>query len=472
MFFESFLLNLSILGALIIALVFDYVTKFFSYWYVRHIPYKTPIPFYGSDYHRILGLRSTTDEVNKLYSRYPKDKYVGWLKSRIPDLIVKDPDALKKVLSTDFSNFHRRGTGLDKSQDVCLRNNLFHAEGEKWTLLRERLEPLLNNMNTDIQDSLRDCLSGTNGDTNVQQLLSEILDVVFTDLLLDTNADGAIIKTMRQAIQRRTTIEKVKSYLKQIFPSVYVFLGLNTLSAQLPNKIVEVLKQSKLMHEIKKVESATEIQIHENGKRKLKIESDIDFVYSHLALFVSEGYVPCQNVLTSLLYELAKEPRVQQNARDSLKCAEKYYIDWVIKETLRLHPPYSILSRVCTRTYQFPQKTLLMDKHLTVTVPIKAIHDDADYYKEPSIFNPERFSDGEISTRPEFAYIPFGGGPRKCIGEKLAMQIIRQVTEAILSQYKIEPCERTPTTLPVADHDFGRVVDRDIWLKFMPINAN
>lgn len=57
-------------------------------------------------------------------------------------------------------------------------------------------------------------------------------------------------------------------------------------------------------------------------------------------------------------------------------------------------------------------------------------------------------------------------------GEKLAMQIIRQVTEGILSQYKIEPCEKTPTTLPVADHDFQRVVEKDIWLRFVPINAH
>lgn len=406
MFFESFALNLSVIVILIVALTFDYVTKFFSYWYIRHIPNKTPIPFFGTDYYRILGLRSNTGQVNALYSQYPEDKFVGNIKSRIPDLIVKDPDALKTILSTDFANFHCRGLALDKSQDVCLRNNLFYAEGEKWTLLREGLESILNNLKCDFEDSLHDCLSGTNGDTNVQQLLSKVLDVIFNDLLLDETSDGTVIRAMRSEVQKRTFVNKVKTYLKHIFPSLYVVFGLVTMANEPSSETKRELEKSKLLKKIKEL-SAFQLGLKEKNKKS----SDVDFAFAVLASFVTEGYIPTLNLLTAVFHDVAKHPQIQKKIRDS----NQEYLDAVIKESLRLHPPYSVINRQCVKLYTYPDSDLVLDKKVTVNVPVEAIHRDEKYYKDAQSFVPERFL--ASSTPHSFAYLPFGVGPRKCIGK-------------------------------------------------------
>ncbi|KAL0881132.1 hypothetical protein ABMA27_002253 [Loxostege sticticalis] len=462
MFFESFVLNLSVLLVLIVALTFDYVTKFFSYWYVRHIPNKTPIPFLGTDYHRIFGIRTNTEQVNALYSQYPKEKFVGSIKSRIPDLIVKDPDAFKTILSTDFADFHCRGLGLDKSQDVCLRNNLFYVEGEKWTLLREGLKSILSNLKCDPEASLHDCLSGTNGDTNVQQLLSKVLDGIFKDLLLDESSDGQVISGMRSTVQKRTFVDKLKTYLKHIFPSLYVMFGLVTMPGEPSTKTKKELEKSKLAKIIK------DGSIFQLGlKEKKRSLNEIDFAFAVLSTFITEGYIPCHNLLTSLMYDLAMNQEVQKKVR----ATDDEYLDAVIKESLRLHPPYSVITRQCVKMYQYPESDLIIDKKITINVPVEAMHKDERFYKNPQEFVPERFLATETSPTHSFAYLPFGAGPRKCIGEQLSMQITRTVTKAILMNYQLEVCDRTPKHLTLADHNFGRVVDRDVWLRFKPIRC-
>lgn len=401
MFFESFWLNCTVLVGLIAALSFDYVTKFFSYWYVRHVPYKISIPFYGGDYHRILGLRSNTQEVNALYKKYKED-FVGSVKSRIPDLTVKSPDIVKEVLSTNFENFKSRGVDLDKSRDVCLRNNLFYAEGEKWTLLRQGLVSILDDFKIS-EEGLLECLSGTNGDVNVQELLAQVLDIVFKNLLLK-DVDENVITDLRKCVQKRTLTDRFKYYIKSIFPSVYTLFGLSTLVGQPTNKIMKILQNAQLT---KKLSSVFKLDEKENIK-KLKTQSN-DLSFGVLSSFITEGYIPTLNVLTALFYELAKNPEVQKRSRMSSE-----NLDAAIKETLRLHSPYSVITRKCVMTYKFAESKMLVDRGVTVNVPVEALHKDNTYFKEARVFKPERFLDAPTHG---YEFLPFGAGPRKCIGE-------------------------------------------------------
>lgn len=401
MFFESFWLNCTVAIGLIAALTFDYVTKFFSYWYVRHVPYKISIPFYGGDYHRVLGLRSNTQEISALYNNYKED-FVGSVKSRIPDLTVKSPDIVKEVLSTNFENFKSRGLDLDKSRDVCLRNNLFYAEGEKWTLLRQGLVSILNDFKISDDGSL-ECLSGTNGDVNVQELLAQVLDIVFKNLLLK-DVDENVITDLRKSIQKRTLTDKFKSYLKSIFPSVYTLFGLSTFVGQPSNEIRKSLQNAQLS---KKLASVFKLDEKENLK-KLKTQSD-DLYFGVLSSFITEGYIPILNVLTALFYELAMNPEGQKRARISSE-----YLDAAIKETLRLHPPYSVITRKCVMTYKLLDSKMLIDRGITINVPVEALHKDNTFFREAEVFKPERFLD---SSTHGYTFLPFGAGPRKCIGE-------------------------------------------------------
>lgn len=51
-------------------------------------------------------------------------------------------------------------------------------------------------------------------------------------------------------------------------------------------------------------------------------------------------------------------------------------------------------------------------------------------------------------------------------GEQLALKLIKSISKTIINKYQIEPCAKTPSKLTMVDHNFGRVVDRDIWLRF------
>lgn len=378
------------------------------------MPYKSSVPFFGGDYHRVLGIRSSTEDVNILYSKHPTDKYVGRVKCRIPDLIVKDPDTGKRVLSTDFANFHSRGLCLDKSQDVCLRDNLFYADGEKWTLLREGYESLLSSMDCELV-SLSDCLPGTNGDANVQEILSKVLDKVFEDLLLGSDV-GSVVRGVRSAIQKRSLIERFKSYLKDIFPSLYITFGLATIFGEPSSKTKSDIEKSKLLSEIKKLGNVYQIGIKE---KNMKRHSDVEFAYSILTSFITEGYIPCLNALTALIYELALNPEVQEKSRHSVSQHNRdEYLDLAIKEALRLHPPYSIITRECTKTYH-PEGGLLIDRKITINVPVMALHRDEEHYLKADTFNPERFLNDEGAPKHCYTYLPFGAGPRKCIGKPI-----------------------------------------------------
>ncbi|CAG9785765.1 unnamed protein product [Diatraea saccharalis] len=462
MLFESFMLNLFVIIVLIVALTFDYITKFFSYWYVRLIPNNTPIPFFGTDYYRVLGLRSNTEEVNSLYAQYPKDQFVGSIKSRIPDLVLKDPDAIKTILSTDFADFHSRGLALNKSRDVCIQNNLFYAEGEKWTLLRDNLQSILNELKPDFEENLHNCLSGTNGDVNVQQLLSKVLDGVFKDILINQSSNGIVVTNMRTAVLRRNFMNKLKTYLKNIFPSLYTLFGMTTIAGEPSTETKRELENSKLLNIIRQ---ANIFQLTLKDKYK-KPSSDVDYAFALLATFITEGYVPCLNLLTALLYELARNPETQIKARSS-----EEYLNAVIKESLRLHPPYSVLTRQCVKMYHYPDRKLVIDKNVTVNVPVESIHRDEKYYNDAKTYNPERFLAEEHSSH-SFAYLPFGAGPRKCLGEQLSMLICRSVAKAVLKNNVIEPTSITPSELKMADHNFSRVVNEEIWLRFIPTSSN
>lgn len=95
------------------------------------------------------------------------------------------------------------------------------------------------------------------------------------------------------------------------------------------------------------------------------------------------------------------------------------YFFVLVVETLRKHPVVPLIPRVCVKKYQIPGTTKIIEKGTTIFLPVYSLHRDAKYYKDPLVFDPNRFSADNFKefnqlNRP---YIPFGDGPRNCIGE-------------------------------------------------------
>lgn len=82
-------------------------------------------------------------------------------------------------------------------------------------------------------------------------------------------------------------------------------------------------------------------------------------------------------------------------------------------------------------------------KGVTVAFPIWAIHHDPEFFPEPDDFKPERFLSQEGTTIQPFAYIPFGEGPRKCIGLRFAMVQMKIALAKLLHKYNIVEAPET-----------------------------
>lgn len=148
--------------------------------------------------------------------------------------------------------------------------------------------------------------------------------------------------------------------------------------------------------------------------------------------FILAGYETTSMALTYALYELAQHPDLQQKvvdevdkfgrARipsiDDLACFP--YIDAVFKEAMRLHPPVTpivALNREATESVQLGQYHI--PKGTKLFINIYSLHHEEKFFPQPLSFRPERFLEGQ-ETHHAYAYIPFGAGPRKCIGHRFA----------------------------------------------------
>jgi cytochrome P450 family 6 len=93
----------------------------------------------------------------------------------------------------------------------------------------------------------------------------------------------------------------------------------------------------------------------------------------------------------------------------------------VFTETLRKYPPLPFLDRKCCSDYELPAPngngTITLPAGTGVYIPVLALHYDPTYFPEPEKFDPDRFTEQNNRSRPNYTYIPFGEGPRMCIGK-------------------------------------------------------
>lgn len=84
---------------------------------------------------------------------------------------------------------------------------------------------------------------------------------------------------------------------------------------------------------------------------------------------------------------------------------------------MRKYPPATFLIRRADTNYTFTDTNVTIRKDIRVMIPVMAIHHDPAVYKDPEVFNPDRFTDEEIAARHPMSFLAFGDGPRNCIGK-------------------------------------------------------
>uniref|UniRef100_A0A8C2Z151 aromatase n=1 Tax=Cyclopterus lumpus TaxID=8103 RepID=A0A8C2Z151_CYCLU len=197
--------------------------------------------------------------------------------------------------------------------------------------------------------------------------------------------------------------------------------------------------------------------------------------------FMFEGHDTTASGLSFILYSLACHPEHQKLCREEIlqtldgkdtfaweDLSKMPYTTMCIKESLRLYPPVPATSRVTTKPMTFCDgRTLPKGCHLLASV--FGIHRNAAIWENPHVFDPLRFLPENVSKRPPHAFVPFGAGPRNCIGQNFAMNELKVATALTLKRYQLI---EDPTQKPKL---IGRVVLHSIngiHIKIKPVHTN
>lgn len=94
--------------------------------------------------------------------------------------------------------------------------------------------------------------------------------------------------------------------------------------------------------------------------------------------------------------------------------------------------------------YKIPDSNMMIEKGISVVIPVYAIHHDPEYYPDPETYDPERFSPDETKKRHPMAWLAFGEGPRNCIAMRFGMMQTRIGIISLLRNFTFSTCAGTP----------------------------
>lgn len=129
-----------------------------------------------------------------------------------------------------------------------------------------------------------------------------------------------------------------------------------------------------------------------------------------------------------------------------------------------------VLNRECAKDYKLPGTNTVIPRGTPIFIPVGGLHHDPQYYPEPDKFDPERFTEENKAKRHHFAYLPFGEGPRICIGMRFGMMQTRLGLITLIKDYEIKPCAKTEVPLKMDPKSFLTTTLGGIWLHFEPLS--
>lgn len=126
---------------------------------------------------------------------------------------------------------------------------------------------------------------------------------------------------------------------------------------------------------------------------------------------------------------------------------------------------------MATSDYLDPDNNATIEKDTIVMIPVYGIHHDATFYPEPERFDPDRFTPAVVATRPHLAFLPFGDGPRNCIGLRFGMMQARIGLITMLRNFEFAICEQTIVPLEFAVTNVVLTAKGGLFLKFKSVTS-
>ncbi|CAH0587906.1 unnamed protein product [Chrysodeixis includens] len=416
--------------------------------------------------------------MKQVYNEF-QSPYVGmWVFWR-PALVINCPELARKVLVKDHDVFRNRFLSSGKTDPIG-GLNIFTVNDPLWSFLRRRLTTLFTAAKLRSLNGLLTTKSGDlvmrikedmyNEDTiNLRTLCSD-----FTTDVIGEAAFGVTSETVKtgDSLMRRITREFANFNLHRglCWSSIFFYPELVDIFrfSLFPKDTVEVLRH--IFRTIIEQRGGYDKEVKEcrdllDALLKLRQEAAADneeisedLLLAQAAIFLVGGFDTSGVTLTWAVYELAWNPACQEKLYQELvdakqkndgkdldpsALADLTYINCVIKEALRKFPSMGWLDRIASQDYQLDDH-LTIPKGTVIYVNAVGMQQDANHFPEPHVYNPDRFlPENERKINP-YTFMPFGEGPRGCIGKRFGYQTVRCGLASIIMNYELRALPNTP----------------------------
>ncbi|XP_021350792.1 cytochrome P450 3A18-like [Mizuhopecten yessoensis] len=453
-----------------------------------------------------------------MYRKY--GKVFGMYESYVPVLYIADPALLKDILVKDFKNFVNRRDTFRKFSDSKMNLMLTQLQDDHWRFVRNTITPtfsgkklrqmtsLINNSADKFMEHIDQKIK-EDEDIDMKGFIGGFtMDVIAStgfglDVNSQNNPDNSFTKHARYFSDPTSiAVLVVIVFFLPFFWWILrlsAFLGFNLTKvrtamnffARVTEKALTERRQSPGEHFdflgiMVKAEKGDEPTEEEKGDELLK-ENDasetlstwtrktltVEEITAQATLFFVAGYDTTSNSLCFLMYHLVLYPEICDNLLQEIddklngqapnydNVAKLSYMEMCINETMRLFPAASRLDREAKNDVTIGN--IRIPKGMIINIPVGAIHMDPEYWPEPEKFDPERFTPEAKANRDPFVFMPFGAGPRNCVGMRLALLAMKIAIVRILQNYR--PVKSPKTEIPINVSKMGNI-PLGLYLKF------
>ncbi|KAH8373272.1 hypothetical protein KR200_001012 [Drosophila serrata] len=505
--------------AVLLGLVYIFLTWNFDYWMKRGIKTAPSWPFVGSFPSIFTRKRNVAYDIDDIYQQYKEtDNMVGVFTTRLPQLLVMCPEYIHKIYATDFRSFHDNERGkfvskvssfkrhkfkfssskqVDKKVDKILGNNPFVLTGDEWKERRAEITPGLspNRVKVMYPVSQNVCKKFVDYIRRQQKMAtSQGLDAMELSLCYTTEVvSDCVLGISSQSFTDTPTplvgmIQRVfnssfgfilYSVVANLWPPIRKFYSVALFTKDAEDFFFDIMRRSITLRRENPQQQRDDFL---NYMLQLQEKKGLDTVEltSHTMTFLTDGFETTALVLSHTLLMLGRHPEEQEKVLKEIgkadlsfeQLSELPYLEACIHETLRLFSPQTASRKLVTQPYEFVNKngvTLQMKPGDVVITPVKALHHDPQYYENPDSYKPERFLEangGVKKYRDMGVFLPLGDGPRICPGIRFALTQLKAALVEIVRNFEIKVNPKTRSDNQLDDTFFMASLKGGIWLDF------
>ncbi|XP_063930045.1 probable cytochrome P450 6a13 [Zophobas morio] len=500
---NSIITDLIALFVTLAALFITYWKWTYQYWQRHNIPYLPPqIPF-GNITSSVIGNENLGVAMKKIYDKMKRNrsKHAGIYMFNRCVYFPIDLDYIRNIMTKDFHYFVDRDFYVNRRDP--LQAHLANLTGSEWKSMRTKLTPtftsgkmkMMFQVMAECQNDLlmkmqEECLK--NKPIDIKDVLAR-----FTTNIIGSCAFGLECKALEdedsefrkygKQIFVETKFVMFKRIFGMAFPKVAKFLNLSTIRMDVADFILKTVEDTIEYREKNNYNRNDFLQLMMKLKNNPSDPDEkpltMDEVASQCFVFFGAGFETSSTLMSFALYELANHQDIQEKLRAEINSVldnhdkqiiydsiqDMKYLSQVIDETLRKHPPAAFLNRTCVKDYKVPGEDLVIEKGKGIMIPVLGIHYDEEYYPNASQFDPERFNDENKNSRHNFAYLPFGEGPRNCIGMRFGLLQSKLGLVCLIQNYKFTINKKTQEPLRYKQNSIVLAAEGEIWLNAQKI---